>query len=84
MDMIKVKAKAKINITLDVIGKMDNGYHDLRMIMQTINLHDTIQVKRTKINKIQVKSNLPWLPDDSRNIAYKAAELFTKEMGIKI
>ncbi len=82
MDTIRLKAKAKINLSLDVIGKMDNGYHNLRMIMQTINLHDTIQMKRTKSSKIQIKTNLKWLPADERNIAYKTAELFLKEMNI--
>ncbi len=83
METIRLKAKAKINLTLDVVGKMDNGYHDLRMIMQTINLHDTLQITKTKLQKIQVKTNLKWLPDDDKNIAYKAAELFLQERQIK-
>ncbi|OON98063.1 MAG: 4-(cytidine 5'-diphospho)-2-C-methyl-D-erythritol kinase [Epulopiscium sp. Nele67-Bin005] len=83
MDTIRLRAKAKINLTLDVVGKREDGYHNLRMIMQTINLHDTIQITKTKSPKIQVKSNISWLPTDEKNIAYKAAQLFIEETGIK-
>ena len=48
MDKITVKAPAKINLTLDVLGRRENGYHDLRMIMQTIHLFDRIHIKKTK------------------------------------
>ncbi len=82
MDTIRLKAKAKINLTLDVIGKMDNGYHDLRMVMQTINLHDTIQVTKTKTPKIQINTNIKWLPTDERNVAHKATALFCEKMNI--
>lgn len=82
MNSITLKAKAKINLTLDVIGKRENGYHDLQMIMQTINLHDTIKIKKTKSPGIRLICNLPWLPTDERNIAYKAAKLFFEYSGI--
>ena len=61
MDTIVLKARGKINLTLDVVGKRDNGYHDLRMIMQTINLYDTITVKKTKTPGIRINNNLAWL-----------------------
>lgn len=83
MDTIILRAKAKINLTLDVVGKRENGYHDLRMIMQTINLYDTIKVKKTKTPGIRIENNLAWLPTDEKNIAYKAAQLFLTETGIK-
>lgn len=82
MNSITLKAKAKINLTLDVIGRRDNGYHDLQMIMQTINLHDTIKIRKTKSPGIRLMSNLPWLPTDERNIAYKAAQSFFEYTGI--
>lgn len=82
MDTIVLKARGKINLTLDVVGKRDNGYHDLRMIMQTINLYDTITIKKTKTPGIRINNNLAWLPKDDRNITYKAAEKFLKEANI--
>lgn len=83
MNTIILKARGKINLTLDVIGKRPNGYHDLRMIMQTINLYDTIKIKKTKTPGIRINNNLAWLPKDDRNITYKAAQLFLEEMQIE-
>jgi 4-diphosphocytidyl-2-C-methyl-D-erythritol kinase len=76
MRTITLKAKAKINITLDVVGKRANGYHDLRMIMQTINLHDTVYLKKTKSKGVRLGCSLSWLPKDDKNIAYKVAAMF--------
>ncbi|ONI40343.1 4-(cytidine 5'-diphospho)-2-C-methyl-D-erythritol kinase [Candidatus Epulonipiscium fishelsonii] len=83
METITLRAKAKINISLDVIGKRENGYHDLRMIMQTINLYDTIYIKKTKSPKIQINTNIPWLPIDDKNIAYQAVQVFLEEANLK-
>lgn len=83
MHSIILKARGKINLTLDVVGKRDNGYHDLRMIMQTINLCDIIRIKKIKTPGIRINTNLRWLPKDDRNIAYKAAQLFLEESNIK-
>lgn len=83
MDTIILKARGKINLTLDVVGKRDNGYHDLRMIMQTINLHDTITITKTKTEGIRINNNLAWLPKDDKNITYKAAAKFLEESNIK-
>jgi len=70
-----LKAYAKINLSLDVVGKREDGYHTLRMIMQTIDLYDILNVK--KIYKgIKVVCNRPYVPTDERNLVYKAAELF--------
>ena len=71
MREIKLKARAKINITLDIIGKRDNGYHDVEMIMQTINLFDRLLLRKIKKNKISIKTNLSYLPVDERNLVYK-------------
>lgn len=70
-----LKAYAKINLSLDVTGKREDGYHTLRMIMQTVDLYDILNVK--KIDRgIKVNCNKPYVPTDERNLAYKAAELF--------
>lgn len=83
MDGIELKARAKINITLDAIRKMDNGYHQLEMIMQTVNLCDNLHIKKTKTGNIELSTNLVWLPCDSRNLVYKAAEYMKKTYNIK-
>lgn len=78
---MKDKAHAKINISLDVIGKRDDGYHLLSMIMQSIELYDEIEVE--KINKgILIKCNKTFIPTDERNLAYKAAKLFLETYNI--
>jgi len=82
MNSIILKGRAKINLTLDVVGKRENGYHDLEMIMQTVNLYDTIYIRKTKVPGVRLKSNYSWLPTNEKNIAYRAAELFFEETGI--
>ena len=83
MNSIILKGRAKINLTLDVVGKRDNGYHDLEMIMQSINLYDTIFIRKAKTPGIKLRANYSWLPTNSKNIAYRAAEVFFEEAGIK-
>lgn len=83
MNSIILKGRAKINLTLDVVGKRENGYHDLEMIMQTVNLYDTIYIRKTKVPGVRLKSNYSWLPTNEKNIAYRAAELFFEESGIR-
>lgn len=82
MNSIVVKAYAKINLSLDVLKKREDGYHEVRMIMQTIDLHDTISIKKVRTSGIEVRTNLPYLPADHRNLAYKAALLFKETMHI--
>ncbi|EES51339.1 4-(cytidine 5'-diphospho)-2-C-methyl-D-erythritol kinase [Clostridium botulinum] len=77
-----IKAYAKINISLDVIGKRDDGYHLLKMIMQNIDLYDIVQVEKIP-NGIKLKCNKPYVPTDERNLAYKAAKLFKETYNIK-
>lgn len=83
MKQIKLNARAKINITLDVIRKRDDGYHDLSMIMQTVNLCDNLIIKTDDSKTIKITSNYSWLPCDERNLVYKAASLMKKEYNIK-
>ncbi len=83
MNSITVKAYAKINLGLDVIRKRSDGYHDVSMIMQSINLYDLINIKKTKFQFINLSSNLYYLPTDRRNLVYKAVELFRDNFPIK-
>ncbi len=78
---MKIKAYAKINIALDVVGKRDDGYHLLRMIMQTIDLYDIIEIEKID-SGIELKCNKHYVPTDERNLAYRAAELFKKTYSI--
>ena len=73
---ITLKAYAKINLMLDILSRLDNGYHDLFMIMQSIGLHDVINVEKTDKGIIEISCNIADIPCDERNIAYKAAESF--------
>ena len=82
MNSINLKARAKINTALDVLRKREDGYHDLRMIMQTVNLCDNIFIKKIPENKIEIKCNLTWLPVDERNLMYRAADLIKSRYGI--
>ena len=84
MNQLELKALAKINLGLDVLGKRENGYHDVRMIMQSIYLYDTIRIEKTGADEgISLCSNLSYLPSDGNNIAYKAAQLLKEEFGIR-
>lgn len=76
------KSYAKVNLTLDVLAKLENGYHEVRMVMQPLNLFDLITVKKAPAGII-IKTNIPGLPCDNKNIAYKAAELFFSETEIR-
>lgn len=83
MNEIKLNARGKINITLDVIRKREDGYHDLSMIMQTVNLCDNISIKATDTGNIEMTSNYSWLPCDERNLVYKAAAIMKEKYDIK-
>lgn len=76
-----IKAYAKINISLDVVGKREDGYHLLKMIMQTIDLYDYINIKKYD-NGIKLACNKAYVPTDERNLAYKAADLFINTYDI--
>ncbi len=80
---ITVNAPAKINLFLDIIGKLDNGYHSLFMVMQAVGLYDTVTVEKSKENGIFLTCSEEKLPCDERNIAYKAAAAFCKKQSIE-
>lgn len=79
---MKVKAYAKINIALDVVGKRDDGYHLLKMIMQTVDLYDIIELEKCD-SGINLKCNKHYVPVDEKNLAYKAAKLFMETYSIE-
>lgn len=83
MDKLELKALAKINLGLDVLGRRENGYHDVRMVMQTIYLYDDVILKKRKESGIKVDTNLFFLPVNENNIAYQAADLLIQEFGIR-
>lgn len=74
------RSYAKINLTLDVLGKRPDGYHDVEMIMQTVSLHDIVVVDKTD-SGITISTNLVYLPTNEKNIAYKAALAFFEYTG---
>ena len=86
---VKLKVFAKINLMLDIIARRTDGYHDLFMIMQSVNLYDTIIVTENKSKSISITCNVSGIPLDNKNIAWKAAEGFfeytkKKNKGIAI
>lgn len=88
MNSLSMTAPAKINYLLDVKGKRPDGYHDLRMIMQRVNLCDDITLTLTETPEISVTCNSQKAPDGQDNIAWKAArvllDLSTSVYGVKI
>ncbi len=78
-NVIHLKALAKINLGLDVIGTRQDGYHLVRMIMQTIDLYDWVTIKKSDSDGIRLETNLNFLPTDEHNIAYEAAALLKRD-----
>lgn len=79
---ISLKALAKINLGLDVVRRREDGYHEVRMIMQTVQLYDRLDIKRTQEPGIQIQTNLSFLPVNENNLIYKAAKLLMDEFSI--
>ncbi len=78
-----IPAYAKLNLTLDILRRRDDGYHDLDMVMQTVSLHDTVTLTcGTGTGDIVVHSDCGTLPNDARNIAYRAADCFFQQTQI--
>mgnify|MGYP005761720367 FL=1 len=78
-----LKAYGKINLGLDVLRKREDGYHQVRMIMQTVGLYDKIDLYRKETEGIEVDTNLFYLPVNENNLVYKAAKMLIDEFGIK-
>ncbi len=83
MKEIAVKALAKINLGLDVVRKREDGYHEVKMVMQTIHLFDRLEMKKTQADEITITTNLTFLPTNENNLVYKAAKLLKDEFSIK-
>lgn len=83
MKNISVKALAKINLGLDVVRRREDGYHEVRMVMQTIHLFDRLEITKNTSGKITMSTNLPFLPTNENNLVYKAAQLLKEEFRIR-
>ena len=83
MNSIQLKSRAKINLSIDVLGKRPDGYHLVEMIMQTIDLFDIIKIFSIEEDKIIIESNSKDIPLDSKNIVYKAADLIKNHCNIR-
>lgn len=81
MDSIRLKARAKINLGLDVLGKRENGYHDVRMVMQTVGIYDRLIITKIPEDEIRININLKFLPVNENNLIYKAYKLMKDEYG---
>lgn len=82
MDNISLKALAKINLGLDVIRRREDGYHEVKMIMQTVHLFDRLDIKKTAKSGIVIKTNLSFLPVNENNLVYKAGKLLMDEFSL--
>lgn len=83
MDSICIKARAKINLSLDVLGKREDGYHDVKMIMQSISLHDKVFLNLIDEKCIRISCDKRWVPSNSDNIAYKAAKILMDKYNLQ-
>jgi len=83
MQELYTKARAKINLALDILGKRNDGYHEISTIMQTLTLHDEIYIQKVyKPNYLKLVANHSWLPTDERNLVYQAADYLKNKYAI--
>lgn len=80
-EIINEHAFAKLNLTLDVLGKLPNGYHSLKMVMESVELGDDVSLTPRHDGQINLNSDLPWLPKDGRNLAVEAVKVFRNAWG---
>lgn len=80
---MRLREFAKINLGLDILRKREDGYHEVRMIMQTIQMYDVLEMKKVKKPGISLSVNYPYIPSDERNLVYKAAKLLMDEFQVK-
>lgn len=83
MKSIELKSRAKINLSIDVLGKREDGYHLVEMIMQTIDLYDIVKITENEIDEININSNSLDIPLNKNNIVYKAAKVLKDKFNIK-
>lgn len=82
MKEISVKALAKVNLGLDVVRKRPDGYHEVRMIMQTIHLFDRLEITRNQSGRITMSTNLAFLPTNENNLVYKAQHFSKRNLTL--
>lgn len=82
MNSITMRAYAKINLGLDVLRKREDGYHEVCMLMQSIDLYDLLTIRKHIDGNIRIRTNLSYLPNDQRNIVFRATALFRETFGI--
>ena len=83
MDEIELRAHGKINLSLDVLGRRNDGYHEVKMIMHTVALHDGIFIKKEREREIRMECNLPSLPTNEENLMVRAAKAIMDEFSIE-
>ncbi|MCD8019922.1 MAG: 4-(cytidine 5'-diphospho)-2-C-methyl-D-erythritol kinase [Clostridiales bacterium] len=83
LEPLHLKAYAKVNLGLDVIRRREDGYHEVRMIMQTVKLFDRITLEKNDSGTISLQTNLPYLPVNEKNLVYRAIDIIRREYGIK-
>ena len=81
--MLFEKARAKLNMTLDVLHKRSDGYHEVEMVMQTVDFCDYISLQSSATGKISVRSNALYIPLDERNLAHRAAQILRARLGVR-
>ncbi len=82
-DKMYVKAYGKVNLGLDVLRKREDGYHEVKMVMQTVGIYDGLDFEKTDSGRIEIESNVFFVPTDENNLIYKAAKLLFDEYGIQ-
>lgn len=82
MKECEIKAYGKINLGLDVIGRREDGYHLVKMVMQTVKLYDRLKFSRTRFSSIVIESNLRYLPNNENNLVYKAVDAIRRAYSI--
>lgn len=80
---MRLRALAKINLGLDILRKREDGYHEVRMIMQTIQMYDVLDIRKSQGPGISLTTNLPYIPTDERNLVYKAAKMLMDEFQVE-
>lgn len=79
---VTVRAPAKINLTLDAVGRRDDGYHLIESVMQAVDLFDIVTVRRTREPGIRLETDDERVPDDESNTAWRAAQAFFEIAGL--
>lgn len=83
MDVITLHAMAKINLGLDVLRRREDGYHEVKMIMQTVGLHDTLTLEKLPDDEIRITADSAQIPTDGRNLIWRAVDLIKRTYQIK-